>query len=258
MDVTDKIAVVTGASSGLGRRFALDLAAAGATVVAMARRPDLLAEVAQQCAEASPQSEARVCDVSDTAAFEAQLTEVAVAHGRIDILLNNAGVSERVLLESQDVDHYRRLLETNFFSAVAGTLAVLPGMIERGSGVIVNVSSDAARTAAAPYGAYSASKAALSAFSEAVGHDVARHGVHVHALYPAWVPTTAMGAGAGEAGGRPPPKFTMRTEEQVSKLLLRKMGGPAIEINALRAAVFAPVVRALAPRFYRRQVAGRS
>lgn len=257
-DVAGRIAVVTGASSGLGRRFSIDLAERGVAVVGIARRKDLLEETAEQCRESTPASEARPADVSDLEAFSRLLRTVEDDHGRIDILINNAGMSERVPVVEQDADHYRRVLDTNFMSAVAGTLSVLPGMRERGRGTIVNVSSDAARTAAPPYGAYSASKAALSAFTEAVAHEVADDGVRAHVLYPGWVASTAMGAGAFEQGRRTPPKFTQRTEEQVSRLMLKKMGGPAIEINALRSAVFAPLVRSLLPRLYARQIRSRS
>src|SRR5205085_2748844 len=82
--------------------------------------------------------------------------------------------------------------DVNFFGLVAGTLAVLPGMLDRRSGVVVNVASDSARAPEPGQGAYAATKAAIAAFSESVAHEVADRGVHVHVLYPAWVPT-AMG-----------------------------------------------------------------
>jgi len=134
---------------------------------------------------------------------------------------------------------------------VAGTLAVIPGMIERGWGVVVNVSSDTARAPEPKQGAYAASKAAISAFSESVAHEVAPRGVHVHVLYPGWVPT-AMGLSGNEDGGSLPPKMVRRTEQQVATLVADRMGGPHLDINAARLPLLAPIGRTLAPLTYQK------
>ena len=124
-----------------------------------------------------------------------------------------------------DDDTVRQVFDVNFFATVAGTLAVVPGMVERGWGVVVNVSSDTARAPEPRQGAYAASKAAISAFSESVAHEVAGRGVHVHVLYPGWVPT-AMGLSGNEDGGSLPPKMVRRTADQVATLTADRMGGP--------------------------------
>ena len=253
------VAVVTGASSGIGRRIALDLAARGARVVGLARRAELLAEVEQAMRETSPNSGIRVCDVSDADGYAAQLAAIEDEHGRIDVLINGAAIEQRTPVESEDgLDPYRRIFATNVFGVVAGTLAVLPGMLARGSGIVVNVSSDSARAPEAGQGAYAASKAAVSAFTECVAHEVAGRGVHVHVLYPAWVPTAMGMSGVEAAGGSLPPKPVRRTEEQVSNLLLERMGGPRIDINASRLPLAAPIARILLPRPYQRAMRGRS
>jgi short-subunit dehydrogenase len=244
------IAVVTGASSGLGRRMALDLAAAGAVVTALARREEPLRAVAAEMQRSSPDSVCRACDVSDASSYVALLAEVEQGHGRIDLLVNNAGVGEQET-DGDPLDRYRRLMETNYFAAVAGTLAVLPGMLERGDGSIVNVSSDSARAPSPGEAAYSASKAALSAFTEALSYEAEAGGVHLHVLYPGWVPT-AMGQAAVDAGMPMPPRSVRRTEEQVSRAVLAGVGGSRLEIDVTRVARLAPVARALAPRLYRR------
>src|SRR5205085_3338492 len=118
-----------------------------------------------------------------------------------------------------DLRVYERIFATNFYGAVAGTLAVVPGMVARGHGVVVNVSSDSARAPAAGGSAYAASKAALSAFTESVAHEVWGKGVRVHVLYPGWVPT-AMGMAGVEQGGELPPRMARRTEAQISRLTL--------------------------------------
>jgi short-subunit dehydrogenase len=246
------VVVVTGASAGLGRRMALDLAARGAVVTAVARREEPLREVAAEMRRSSPESTYRVCDVSDTSAYVSLLGDLERQHGRIDLLVNNAGVGEQSP-DGDALDRHRSLMETNYFAAVAGTLAVLPGRVERGSGSIVNVSSDAARAPSPGEAAYSASKAALSAFTEGLSYEAEAKGVHLHVLYPGWVPT-AMGQGAVDAGMPMPPRSVRRTEEQVSRAVVAGAGGPRLEIDATRVARLAPVARVLAPRLYRRAI----
>jgi len=229
-----QVAVVTGASSGIGRRLSLDLAGRGAVVTGVARRAELLGELEARLRQSSPESRARVCDVSDIAAFTALLAEIESGQGRIDILVNNAGTEVPTPAAAGFTDDYRRIFEVNFFGLVAGTLAVLPGMTARGSGVVVNVSSDVARAPEPREAAYAASKAAVAAFTESIAHEVGARGVSVHVLYPAWVPTAMGLSGAGEASAMPP-KAVRRTEEQVSALVLERMGRDRMEINAPRA-----------------------
>lgn len=253
-DFAGRIAVVTGASSGLGRRIALDLAAAGSVVVAVARRQHELDEVASEMrASGSERSEASRCDVSDVGDYRRLLAEVEDQHGRVDVLVQAAGTEQRTRVEDADFDLYRRIFETNFFAAVAGTLAVVPGMLERRFGVVVNVSSDHGRAPAPGTPAYSASKAALSAFTESVAHETHGRGVWLHVLYPGWVPTP-LGQEVVEQGMPEPPRIVRRTEEQVSSAVLSKMGTPAIEINVAKVATLAPVMRALLPPLYRRSL----
>jgi NAD(P)-dependent dehydrogenase (short-subunit alcohol dehydrogenase family) len=148
---------------------------------------------------------------------------------------------------------YRAVMETNYFAAVAGTLAVLPGMLERRHGAIVNVSSDSARAPGPGEPAYCASKAALSAFTECQALTTDGSGVHIHVLYPGWVPT-AMGNEAIERGMPMPPKFVRRSEERVSRLLMSRIGSGRIDIDAAPIARLAPVARSLAPGAYKRGV----
>ena len=252
------VAVVTGASSGIGRRIARDLAERGATVVGLARRAELLAEVEQEMRRTSPDSGTRVCDVSETDDFVAQLAAIEDEHGRIDVLINDAAIERRTPVGGDGaLDAYREIFATNVFGLIAGTRAVLPGMLARRSGIVVNVSSDSARAPEAGQSAYAASKAAVSAFSESVAHEVAGRGVHVHVLYPAWVPT-AMGMSGVGAGEDMPPKPVRRTEEQVSHLLHERRGGPRVDIHAARLPLAAPIARILLPRAYQRAMRERS
>jgi len=238
-----KVAVVTGASSGLGRRLALDLARRGATVVGVARRQQLLAQLEKELQQNSPRSEALVCDVGDADAWRSALSDVSAAAVEFPTPVSDA-----------DLEGFRQTLDVNYFGVVTGTLAALPGMLTRRSGVIVNVSSDSARAPAADGAAYAASKAAVSAFTESAAHEVAGRGVHLHVLYPGWVPTP-MGLAALERGMPMPPRPVRRSEEQISKLVLERMGSDKIELNASLLPVMAPLARALFPKAYRRSVA---
>jgi short-subunit dehydrogenase len=237
----------------LGRQFALDLATAGAVVVGLARREELLAQLEQELKRTSPRSSVMVCDVSDTTRFATALAAIEHEHGRIDVLVNNAGIGEPRDEASRGVAAHRAVMETNYFAAVAGTLAVLPGMLERRYGVVVNVSSDSGRAPSPNEAAYGASKAALSAFTESMSFDTEARGVHLHVLYPGWVPT-AMGAGAVDAGMPTPPRIVRRTAPQVSRLMLARIGGEKVDIDAAQIARLAPVARALFPRGYRKGV----
>ena len=144
-------------------------------------------------------------------------------------------------------------MATNYFAPVAGTYAVLPGMLARRRGVVVNVSSDSGRAPGPGDVAYAPSKAALSAFTESLSYGTEGTGVHLHLLYPGWVPT-AMGAGAVARGMATPPRAVRRTPEQVSALLLARMGGPRVDIDATWVARLAPVARSLVPGLYRRGI----
>jgi len=252
-----QIAVVTGASSGIGRRLALDLSERGATVVGLARREALLAEVEKQLRSSTPQSSTRVCDVGETASYQQILGEIEENHGRIDVLINDAGIEQLTPVEEGLSAAYREIFDVNVFGVIAGTLAVIPGMLARRSGIVVNVSSDSARAPEPKHGAYAASKAAVAVFSETVAHEVTDRGVHVHVLYPAWVPT-AMGMSGVDDGGSMPPRVVRRTEAEVSALVFRRMGGPRMEINAAVLPLLAPMGRSIAPVSYQKAMKHRA
>lgn len=248
MNYRDQVAVVTGASSGLGRRLALDLAAAGATVVGVARREDRLASLGLPY---------RVCDLADVHAYAELLGEIESSYGRVDLLLNVAGMGGIVRREMPSLETTRRVMDVNFFAAYAGMLAVLPGMRARQHGVIANMSSDDARSPGPGAGDYCASKAALSAATESLAYEARVDGVRLHVIYPGWVPTE-MGLYAVQSGGLAmPPRPARRTEEQVSRLVLRRLGDSRVEINCAALPLVAPVLRTVAPRLYHRMRATR-
>ncbi len=177
--VGGRIVLVTGASSGIGRASALRLAEAGATVLLVARDPARLGEVEATIRARGGVAHAYPCDLTDQARLAALIEAVHAAHGRVDVLVNNAGRSiRRGIREAYGRLHdYERLMQLNYLAAVQLTLAFLPGMAERRAGQVVNISSIGVLTSAPRFSAYVASKAALEAFSRCAAAEYAGSGV---------------------------------------------------------------------------------
>lgn len=184
-----KRALVTGASTGIGAAVARDLAAAGCTVGICARRTDLLSDVLETCRATAPQSHAWTVDLADLDGIAAFAEQVERDLGPVDILVNNAGMPKRQHISALTADVLDQVTALNFLSPVRLILALLPGMVARGEGRIVNVSSVAARFGPPREAVYSASKAAISAFSESLAVDLAGTGVTVHVVFPAIIDT---------------------------------------------------------------------
>ena len=176
--------VVTGASSGIGAAAAVEAARAGAIVALVARRADRLADVLAECRQHSPASQMVVADLSDLDGIEGVAAELVDALGAVDVLINNAGVPKRRGVADLTPDDVEGVMHINYFSPVRLTLALLPGMIERNDGDIVNVSSMGVHMAAFRVSAYSATKAALEMFSEGLHLELAGTGVRSHLFIP--------------------------------------------------------------------------
>src|SRR2546428_4041024 len=183
------IAVVTGASTGIGRDTALELARRVATVIGIARGAEKLARLRESARGLSGTMETARADVSDAEAIMATLRDRGQAHGRMDVLVNNAGAGAYKPAARMTVVEFESIMRTNYLGAVACSLAVLPGMLGCRSGHIVNVSSPSAFSPPPGQTAYAASKAALDAFSESLLLEVRDHGVRVSIVYPGHVIT---------------------------------------------------------------------
>jgi NADP-dependent 3-hydroxy acid dehydrogenase YdfG len=184
-----RVAVVTGASSGAGEGIALALAAAGASVALVARRMDRLEALAGRIAAAGGNAFAVQADVSRTAAATAAIEAAHERFGRLDVLVNDAGVMLNAPLEEARLEDIERMLATNVTGLVAACRAAFPRMAAQSSGDIVNVSSIAARLSNPTSSVYSASKAAVNAFSEALRKEGARRGVRVAVIEPGLIDT---------------------------------------------------------------------
>src|SRR3954454_15017229 len=183
--VEGKRIVVTGASSGIGRTLALKIGEAGGTVMLVSRTREKLEEVAREVEELGGTAHVHPADLSDLEDIERLAKEILDEHGRVDVLVNNAGRSiRRSLAASYDRFHdYERTMKLNYFGALKLIMGFMPGMRERKSGHIINVSSIGVQTNTPRFSAYVASKAALDAFSRCVGPEVIGDGVHFTTVY---------------------------------------------------------------------------
>ncbi|GAB5413766.1 MAG: SDR family oxidoreductase [Congregibacter sp.] len=166
-NIKGQVVVVTGATSGIGRECALRLARAGATVVLVARTVEKLEETLAEIAEKGGDAHAYSCDVSQASDCDKLVAQVLRDHGRVDVLINNAGRSiRRSVRHSYDRFHdFERTMELNYFGALRLILGFLPGMEEREHGHIINISSIGVLASPPRFSAYVASKSALDAFS---------------------------------------------------------------------------------------------
>jgi NAD(P)-dependent dehydrogenase (short-subunit alcohol dehydrogenase family) len=177
----NKVWLITGASSGFGRAIAEAALADGDVVIGTARRPEALDDLV---AAHTGQAEALRLDVTDVAAAEAVVRDVVARHGRIDVLVNNAGRTHVGALEETSDDELRALFDVHVFGPAALVRAVLPGMRERRTGAIVQMSSMGGQMSLAGFGAYSGTKFALEGMSEALADEVREYGVKVLIVEP--------------------------------------------------------------------------
>ncbi len=180
-----KVVLVTGAGRGIGRATALALADRGADVVAVARTAEQIEQTAALVRERGRRARAVAADVADWDAVQGTVAEALGTFGRIDVLVNNAGMLGTIgYVWEVEPDRWHRALDTNVLGPLHFMRTVLPGMVERRSGVVINVSSGSTRIAATGRSAYGSSKAALNQLSRIAAAEAAPFGVRVHAVYP--------------------------------------------------------------------------
>jgi NAD(P)-dependent dehydrogenase (short-subunit alcohol dehydrogenase family) len=184
------VVLITGCSTGIGLHTAIAFAEHGDTVVASMRNTGKADGVRKLAADAGVEVDVVELDVTDAASAGAAVADIAARHGRIDVLVNNAGVALSGAIEDFPEDQARAGFETNVWGPVRMARLVLPGMRAQGSGVIVNVSSFLGRIPSFPtYGFYVAGKHALGALSESLAGEVAPFGIRVVCLEPGYYAT---------------------------------------------------------------------
>jgi NAD(P)-dependent dehydrogenase (short-subunit alcohol dehydrogenase family) len=190
------IAFVTGTSTGIGMATAVSLARAGHIVYAGMRNPQRSGELHDAVAREHLTIRIVAHDVDGDPSARGAIEQALVEQGRIDVLVNNAGVSGMGAVEETPLSDFRATMETNFFGALRCMQAVLPGMREQGGGCIVNVTSISGRMASAAHAPYSASKWAMEALSECLAQEVKRFGIRVAIVEPGVIATPIFGKAA--------------------------------------------------------------
>jgi short-subunit dehydrogenase len=253
------VAVVTGASRGIGRAVARAAAARGAQVGLISRSQDELDAVLK---EIDGRGTVATADVADRAQSERALASIESALGPIDILVNNAGIGAYGAFEDADVDLFEKLMRVNYLGTIYPMKAVLPGMLARRRGHIVNVASIAGRIGAPFEAAYSASKFAVAGLSEAVAIEVGTRGVGVSVVNPGPVDTDFFDArGVPYARKTPKPVSAERVANDViaavekNKLetYVPRWLGPAVVSRVL----MPPIYRAGTTRTFRKELSAR-
>jgi short-subunit dehydrogenase len=186
MEFAGKTIWITGASSGIGEGLALAFARAGARLVLSGRRVEALAEVAGRCQASTL---LLPFEATDLAILPEVVAEAQAKTGGIDILINNAGISQRSLALDTDFSVYRTIMEVDYFAPLRLTQLVLPAMVARGSGAIVNNASVAGKVGSPLRTAYCGAKHALVGWSDALRAEIAQYGVSVHVVTPGFVAT---------------------------------------------------------------------
>ena len=185
----DRVAVVTGATRGIGRAIASASAAEGAVVVAAGRDPATVEDVAAELRAAGARAEGIRCDIRDPDDCAALVETTERRHGRIDVLCNNAGVGLLRTVTETTLDEYAYIMDTNVRGAFLLCGHALPGMVTRGCGAIVNLASVASFVGFERDAAYCASKGALLMLTRQLALEYAAHGVRVNAICPGFVDT---------------------------------------------------------------------
>jgi 3-oxoacyl-[acyl-carrier protein] reductase len=214
LNLEGRVALVTGASRGIGRAIAMRLASQGATVIAAARGTNAQA-VADEITAAGRKATAQTLDITDTASVEAAAAAVMAAHGRIDILVNNAGITKDQLMLRMKRDDWDAVLQTNLTGAYTCVQSVLKTMIKQRSGRIISITSVVGQAGNAGQVNYAASKAGLIGFTKALALEVASRGITVNAVAPGLIETD-MTKGISEGAH----------EEWAARIPLKRLGTP--------------------------------
>jgi short-subunit dehydrogenase len=230
-----KVAVVTGASAGIGESGARMLAREGAIVVLVARRKDRLERIKNEIEAAGGRALAVEGDVT-SAEDRRRIVEDTIAFGRIDVLVNNAGYGQRGPIELVPIEAIRQNFETNLFSLIALTQLVIPIMRRQGGGRIVNISSVAGRVASPLSSVYDSTKHALEAVSDGMRGELAQFGIKVVIIEPGFITTEFQGVAndvSRDVVERESPYAAAIASRNQSLQRLRKMSGTPDQIGKL-------------------------
>ena len=237
IDLSNQVVAVTGASSGIGEATALACAQAGAAVALAARRKDRIEALAARIAEEGGRALAVETDVSSEQDARRFIERAHGELGRLDVLVNNAGVMLLGPIAGADTEEWRRMIDANVYGVLYCTHAALPLMLAQGEGHVVNVSSVAGRFARAGSGVYNLTKFGVGAFSEALRQETAPLGVRVTLVEPGAVATELAGHNREEGLQQRRKMFadvTPLVAEDIARAVMYAIGQPAnVSVNEL-------------------------
>ncbi|MDY3249061.1 MAG: SDR family oxidoreductase [Candidatus Choladocola sp.] len=189
MLLDNKIALITGASRGLGKAIAVKMAQEGAVAILVGRNQDTLKEVEAEITEAGGKADSFACDIRDWNKVQELVEKVISVYGRIDVLVNNAGISKEMPFLEMPIEVFDEICEMNLRSVMLMMKAVLPHMAEQKSGNVVNIGSGAALRGLPGSAAYATAKAGVVCLTQAVGDEVRPLGIRVNVICPGPVDT---------------------------------------------------------------------
>ena len=246
-DPRGRVALVTGASSGIGAATARVFAGAGLRVALCARRKDRLEQLAADLIARGGEVTAHAVDVTDALAVRAVVDDVAARWGRLDVLVNNAGRGFAATLEQTTAEELRALMELNVVAVLGATQAALPIMRRQGRGHVINISSVVGRRAVPYRAAYSATKFALGALSEALRVELTGTGIAVTLVYPIRTADTEFHeVEVQKVPGRP--MGPVQPAERVARSILRCVRRPRPEVYPYWPVRILAVMSVIAPR----------
>ena len=249
MKFKDQVVLITGASNGIGKQLSVDLAERGAIVVGCGRSIPRLKETLKEVRRTSPSSTMIGCDVSDAQQVQGMVAKILADFSRVDILINNAGIGTRQPFAQTPLQTIEEIMRTNYLGAVYCTHEVLPSMIARGRGHIVNLSSGAGKIGTLNMAAYCASKFAMNGWSESLYHELKPLGINVSVVCPGPV-STEFNRDFRESEPKSPPALIV-TAKEVSRAVIDAVERNKFEIVMPRWLAVMCLIKRYAPNLFR-------
>ena len=257
MTFTDKIVWITGASSGIGEELTKQLAERGARIILSARRADVLEKIRDTLPGGKNRHWIAPLDLAATDALFDQAPALMTEFGRVDILINNGGISQKSLFLETDFSVYRRLMEVNYLGTVALTKIVLPGMVKQRSGVVVSISSVAGKIGSKLRTGYSGSKYAVVGFMDCLRAETKQYGIHCLTVCPGFIKTD-IDVNSLNAEGKPQQHRDNATENGMAVEVCCNRIIKAIEqrqdevVIGQGISALAPTIKRFFPKFFNR------